>query len=104
LIIILFSFGFLEMPGLMCGYDWPFLMSDLWCTPALAQYRKALELGQAKRPVRVILRQPKPELEAELGPKPKGKNLIAAKPQNQILGNFGSSRREIARVLIHQSW
>jgi hypothetical protein len=51
--------------------------------PRRIEYRKALELGQAKRPVRAILRQPKPELEGELGLKPSGQKLIVSKP------NFG---------------
>jgi hypothetical protein len=40
------------------------------------------ELGQVKRPIRAILRQPRPELEVKLPPKPKGKNLIGSKPNS----------------------
>jgi hypothetical protein len=44
-------------------------------------YRKARESGQAKSPMRAILRQPKPDLEVELAPNPNGKNLIDSKPK-----------------------
>jgi hypothetical protein len=42
-------------------------------------YQKASEFGQTKRPMRVILRQPNPELDVELALKPTGKNLIGSK-------------------------